>query len=51
MNKDGQLNFFDISQYVQAYMARDLDADFTGNCALNFYDVSSFIAAFNAGCP
>lgn len=51
MNGDGQLNFFDVSAFLQAYNGGDLGADFTGDGQLNFFDVSAFLQAYNAGCP
>jgi hypothetical protein len=50
-NADGQVNFFDVSDYIAAYNAADADADLAEPFGtLNFFDVSAFIAAFNAGC-
>lgn len=47
----GELNFFDISAFLNAFNATDPIADFTGDGEFNFFDVSGFLNAFNAGCP
>ena len=51
MNCDGDLNFFDISEFIAAYNAMDPRADFTGDGVFDFFDVSAYIAQYNAGCP
>jgi hypothetical protein len=51
LNKDGVLNFFDVSAFLAAFVAGDPAADFTGDNLFNFFDVSAFLAAFTAGCP
>lgn len=48
---DGELNFFDVSAFINAYTSGDPSADFNGDGMFNFFDVSAFIAAFSAGCP
>lgn len=51
-NKDGVLNFFDISAYLAAFNAQDPGADIappTGTW--NFFDLAAFISLYNAGCP
>jgi hypothetical protein len=52
---DGQLNFFDISTFLQAFNAQQPAADFfpaaAGDGAFNFFDVSTFLSEYNAGCP
>ena len=48
---DGELNFFDVSAFLNAFAANDPIADFTGDGMYNFFDVSAFLNAFNAGCP
>ena len=45
---DGVLDFFDISAFLGAYFAGDLDADLTGEGELDFNDVSLFLLAFNS---
>ncbi|PCI07489.1 hypothetical protein COB72_10105 [bacterium] len=51
LNGDGELNFFDVSAFLNAFAAMDLVADFTGDGMLNFFDVSAFLNAFAKGCP
>ncbi len=51
MNGDGQLNFFDVSDFLAAFSAMDPAADFTGDGLFNFFDVSAFLTAFAIGCP
>jgi hypothetical protein len=51
INCDGQLNFFDVSAFIQLYNAQDPIADFNNDGLFNFFDVSSFIGVFNQGCP
>lgn len=48
---DGNLDFFDVSAFLNAYNAQDPAADFTGDGMFDFFDVSAFLSAFNAGCP
>jgi hypothetical protein len=49
-NNDGELNFFDVSAFLQAYMNFDPVADFTGDGQFNFFDVSAFLIAYQEGC-
>ncbi len=51
INGDGQLNFFDVSNFLSAFGAMDSAADFTNDGLFNFFDVSAFLAAFAVGCP
>lgn len=46
----GTLNFFDISEFINLYSARDPMADFNVDAAFNFFDITAFIDAYNAGC-
>jgi hypothetical protein len=48
---DGNLNFFDVSEFLTAYQAMDPVADFNDDGEFSFFDVSTFLNAFNAGCP
>jgi hypothetical protein len=48
---DGNLDFFDVSAFLNAFNTQDSIADFDGNGAWDFFDVSAFLNAFNAGCP
>lgn len=45
LNGDGELNFFDISEFLNSIPDFNSDGDF------NFFDVSAFLSAFSAGCP
>jgi hypothetical protein len=48
---DGQLDFFDVSAFLNAYNSMDPVADFTDDGQFNFFDVSAFLNAYTAGCP
>lgn len=50
-NDDGVLNFFDVSAFLNAFMALDPIADLNGDGAHNFFDISDFLNTFAAGCP
>ncbi len=50
MNKDGTLNFFDVSAFLIALGAGNASADLTDDGALNFFDVSAFLSIFESGC-
>ena len=47
----GDLNFFDVSRFIEQFLAGDLAADLNGDGMLDIFDVSDFIDTFNAGCP
>ena len=51
MNADGSLNFLDVSAFLTAFAAQELDGDFNTDGSFNFLDVSAFLAEFGAGCP
>ena len=52
INKDGLLNFFDVSGFIAAYNAQDPAADLAAPFGtFNFFDVSAYISLYNAGCP
>lgn len=51
LSGDGQLDFFDVSAFLNAFNANDPIADFTGDGNWDFFDVSAFLSAFNQGCP
>ncbi|MFG0299148.1 MAG: M12 family metallo-peptidase [Phycisphaerales bacterium JB047] len=48
---DGDLDFFDVAAFIEAYNTQDDDADLNGDGELNFFDISAFILAYEAGCP
>lgn len=48
----GQLNFFDISAYLDAFVSGDPSADIARPFGVHdFFDISAYLGAFNAGCP
>lgn len=47
----GQLDFFDVSAFLQLFGNADPLADLTDDGSFDFFDVSAFLAAFGAGCP
>lgn len=48
----GQLNFFDVSAFLSAYLSDDPAADLARPFgSLDFFDVSAYLSAFGAGCP
>ncbi|MBL4697572.1 MAG: hypothetical protein JKX70_01940 [Phycisphaerales bacterium] len=51
LNNDGELNFFDVSAFLEGFTRQDPAVDFDGNGEFNFFDVSAFLTAFAAGCP
>lgn len=52
MNQDGQLNFFDVSMFLNAFSNHLPAADLAPPIGeFNFFDVSAYLAAFSAGCP
>lgn len=50
-NSDGELNFFDVQEFLSAFSAHDPSADITGEGVFDFFDVQEFLALFAAGCP
>lgn len=49
---NGQLNFFDVSLFLQLYNAHNRDADLAPPLnTWNFFDISAFLDAYAAGCP
>jgi hypothetical protein len=52
INADQELNFFDVSIFLQAYLESNLDlGDINGDGQLTFFDVSTFLIAYKEGCP
>jgi hypothetical protein len=51
LDMDGDLDFFDVSAFLNAFNAMEPVADFTGDGVFDFFDVSAFLNAYNAGCP
>ena len=50
LNQDGQLNFFDITAFLNAFSQQDPIADITSDGVWDFFDISAFLALFSAGC-
>ncbi len=48
---DRLLDFFDISEFLTAFVQKEPSADFNGDGMYNFFDVSAFLQLFNTGCP
>lgn len=51
LNGDGELNFFDVSAFLNAYFGMDPVVDFDQDGDFDFFDVSLFLGAYSAGCP
>lgn len=49
-NLDGQLNFFDVSAFLTAFINNDMAANVDYSCCLSFFDVSTFLTSYSAGC-
>lgn len=49
LNGDGDLDFFDVSEFLTLFNAQDPGADFNGDDEFNFFDVSAFLTSFNEG--
>ncbi|MFG0300081.1 MAG: M14 family zinc carboxypeptidase [Phycisphaerales bacterium JB047] len=47
LNGDGELDFFDVSLFLNAFSNQDPTADFNGDGSYDFFDVSAFLAAFS----
>ena len=46
---DGELDFFDVSAFLQALMNEEPVADFSGDGQYDFFDVSAFLQAMSSG--
>ena len=49
-NGDGQVDFFDYLDFVQAFASDDPSADFNGDGQVDFFDYLDFVIAYDAGC-
>ncbi len=47
---DGELDFFDISAFLDDYVDQDPAADFDHNQVWDFFDISVFLESFTEGC-
>ncbi len=50
-DQNGDLDFFDVSAFINAFQGQDPAADLNDDGLFDFFDVSIFINAYNAGCP
>lgn len=50
-NADGELNFFDVTEFIEAFNAMDASADMNDDGLYTFFDVSAFLVAYGEGCP
>lgn len=50
-NGDGEVDFFDVQQFLNAFAAQDPAADLTNDGLFDFFDVQEFLNLFAAGCP
>ncbi|MBX3322705.1 MAG: hypothetical protein KF757_06915 [Phycisphaeraceae bacterium] len=50
-NGDGELNFFDIQHFLDAFAAQNPSADMNGDSMYNFFDVQIYLDLFSQGCP
>jgi hypothetical protein len=48
---DGELNFFDISEFLTLFTQMHPQGDTNSDGEFNFFDVSVFLIAFGDGCP
>ena len=51
LTMDGNVDFGDVSAFLDAFAAMDLAADFSPDRMIDFADVSAFLDAFAQGCP
>lgn len=49
-NIDGELNFFDVSIFLDAFQNRNPIADMNSDGRFNFFDVSAFLVELENGC-
>jgi len=50
LTNDNELNFFDISEFVQLYLNGNSFADIDNDGDLDFSDISEYLTHFNNGC-
>lgn len=51
LDGDGDLDFFDVSAFLQLFNMNDPAADLDDDGDHDFFDISAYIQSFNAGCP
>lgn len=49
-NFDGQINFFDVAEFLRHYNERLPWAELNGDGLINFFDVETFLTAYLSGC-
>ncbi len=49
-NQSGEVDFFDIISFLEAFSDEDPSADFTGDGVVNFFDLQVFLTLFVQGC-
>lgn len=49
-NGDGQINFFDLAEYISWFAAGDERADLDGSLAINFFDIATMLDRFSKDC-
>ncbi len=50
LNDDGELDFFDVLEFLSLYTQGSLDADFAMDGMLDFFDVLAFLGDYTEGC-
>ncbi len=50
LNSDDLLDFFDVSEFLEAFVSSDPVADFTDDGLFDFFDVSDFLEEFSGNC-
>lgn len=48
---DGELDFFDVLEFLNLFANSDPQADFNNDGVFDFFDVLDFLDQFSAGCP
>lgn len=51
LNNDGNLDFFDVQTFLQAFASEDPIADLNNDDNFDFFDVQTFLQLFADGCP
>ncbi len=51
INLDGQVDFFDTSEFLKWFQRGRYEADLNGDGELDFFDVTAFIVGYQQGCP
>lgn len=51
INLDGEVDFFDVAEFVRLYQDGWSGVDLNDDGVLNFFDVTAFIVGYQQGCP